>query len=118
MRHLVLLGFGRCICQSDSRFYIILDICPDYVLRALDYASTLVQQCIRRFAVREYRDTAHDWLDRVRIDNTLLHTWDEEGSLAATEVVVQVDQECEQTRLPSVGRGRIVLVGIGDRIDA
>src|SRR5690242_16158653 len=91
MRHLVLLGFGRCICQSDSRFYIILNICPDHVLRALDYARTLVQQCTRRFAVREYRDTAHDRLDWVRVDNTLFHTRDEEGGLAAAEVIVQVD---------------------------
>jgi hypothetical protein len=44
----------------------------------------------------EHCDTAHDGLDRVRIDNTLLDTRDEESRLAALEVVVEVDEEGEE----------------------
>lgn len=47
--------------------------------------------------MREYCHAAHNRLDRIGIDNALLDTRDEERCLAATEVVVQVDEESEET---------------------
>lgn len=47
--------------------------------------------------MREYRHATHNRLDRIGVDDAFLDTWDEERCLAATEVVVQVDEESEET---------------------
>lgn len=50
----------------------------------------------------EDSDAAHDRFDRVRIDDTFFHAWDEESRLAASEVVIKVNEECEERRLASI----------------
>lgn len=84
-------------CHSDGGIYIVLDIRANHVLGTLDHPCALVQQRTRRLAMREHSHTSHDRLDRIRVDNALLDTWDEECRLSSTEVVVEVDEECEQT---------------------
>ena len=70
-----------------------------------------------RLAVWKYRDTAHDRLYRVSINDTLLDARDEEGRLTTLELVVQVDEEGEERGLARIGWRRIVFVSIGDGID-
>lgn len=107
-----------CVYCSGGWVDVVLDIRPDYVLCALDDSGALMQQRASRLTVREHRHAAHDRLDGIRVDDAVLHTRDEERCLAAAEIVVQVDEEGEQTRLAGIrGRG-VVLVRIGDGIDA
>jgi hypothetical protein len=68
--------------------------------------------------VWEHGYTAHDGLDWVRVDNALFHARDEEGSLATPEIVIQVDEECEERGLACVRGRRVVLIGISSRMDA
>jgi hypothetical protein len=65
----------------------------------------------------EHCDTSHDWLDRIGIDDTLLDAWDEKCCFAAFEIVVEIDEESEERRLPPIRRRGVVLVGVCDRID-
>ena len=44
----------------------------------------------------ENSDTPHERLDGVCIHDSFTNTWDEEGSLPAFKLVIQVDQECEK----------------------
>ena len=61
-----------------------------------------MEQSALRLTVWKNGYTAHDRLDRVRVNDALLHAGDEEGRLATSEVVVEVDEECEEGRLACV----------------
>jgi hypothetical protein len=77
-----------------------------------------MKQSALRLAMWEHSYTAHNGLDGVRIDDTLLNTGDEEGCLATSEVVVEVDEEREEGRLACVRGRRVVLIGISRGMDA
>jgi hypothetical protein len=47
-----------------------------------------MQQRTSRLAMRKHRHAAHDRLDRVRVDNALFDTGDEERRLATAKVVI------------------------------
>lgn len=92
----------RYIDGSDCGIYVILNIRPDHVLRALDYTRTLMQQRTGRFAVREHSHASHDRLHRVRVDDALLHARNKKSRLTTTEVVIEIDKERKQTRLTGI----------------
>src|SRR5690242_19247600 len=73
----------------DASINIILHIRPDNILGTLHHTRPLMQQCALCLAMREDRHTTHNGLDRISIDNTFLHTRDEEGRLTALKVVVE-----------------------------
>ena len=77
----------------DCTVDIILNIRPDHILCTLDDPSALVKDCALSFAVWKYSHTTHDRLDRIGVDDTFLHTWNEESGFATLELVVQVDEE-------------------------
>lgn len=93
---------------------IILHVCPDDILgRGLlltAHPSALVQQAPLGLAVREHGHAALDWFHGVRVKDALARRGQEEGRLSRRELVVEVDQECEEGRLLGVGRTGVVLV--------
>lgn len=107
-RHLLLY------CSSN----IILDICPNDILRALHHTSTFMQQRTLRLPMRKYSNTTHNRLDRVRIDDTLFDARNEEGRFAAHEVVVEVDEERKEGGLAGISRGGIVLISVCSGMNA
>jgi hypothetical protein len=106
------------IVGSGGSIYIILNIRPNNILRTLHHSSTLMQQRTCRLAMREYGYAAHDGLNRICVDDAFLDTGDEKRRLAAFELFVEVNKECEQRGLASILGGGVVLVRICFRVDA
>jgi hypothetical protein len=78
------------------RIHIILNISPYDILRSLDNTRALMQKRTLSLSMRENRNTTHDRLDWICIDDALLDAGYEECGLATNEVVVKVDEESEQ----------------------
>lgn len=97
---------------------VVLDIRPNHIFRSLNDTCALMQKRTLRLTMRKDSYTTHDRLDRICVDDTFLHTWDEECGFAASEVVVQVDKESEERRLTRIARRGIILICICCRINA
>jgi hypothetical protein len=87
----------------SSSIDIVLNIRPDNILRTLYHTRALMQQCALCLTVWEHRHTAHDRLDRVRVDDAFLDAGDEEGRLATLELIIKVDEEGEKRGLSGIG---------------
>jgi hypothetical protein len=61
-----------------------------------------MQQRTLSLSMWEHGDTAHDRLDRIRVDDTFLDAGDEECGLTALEVVVKIDEKGEERRLARI----------------
>lgn len=61
---------------------------------------------------------AHDGLDWVCIHDSFSDTGDEEGRFSTLKLVVEVNEESEEGGLAGRGGRGVVLVGVGDRVDA
>jgi hypothetical protein len=77
-----------------------------------------MQECTLGLSMWEHGNTSHYWLDGISINDTILDAWNKERRLAALEVVVEVDEEREERGLARIGRRRVVLVGVCNRINA
>ena len=77
-----------------------------------------MQQRALRLTMRKHGHTTHDGFNWVSVDNTFLDTRDEEGGLAAFELIIEVDEESEKGRLAGVDWRGIVLIGICRCVDS
>jgi hypothetical protein len=84
------------------RIHIILDVGTDNILCALHDTCAFMEQSTLCLTMREYCYTTHNGLDGISVDDALFHTGNEEGCLATSEIVVEVDEECEEGGLARV----------------
>jgi hypothetical protein len=84
------------------RIHIILDVGTDNILCALHDTCAFMEQSTLCLTMREHCYTTHNGLDGISVDDALFDTGDEEGCLATSEIVVEVDEECEEGGLARV----------------